>query len=226
MQVLYFQFVKLFYPHFRRFFICICFLIITVVSVSLGQDTTSFYPDGTIRFKGMMKDSLKEGTWMFYYPGGPLSAKIPYDKGEFNGLAYFYDNQSNLIGLENWSNGLQEDSSWYYYPNGILEKKGIFIHSMHSGKWEFYYNNGILKRRGTYIYGLPWGFWEFYNDKGIKIQEGQFKNGLEDGNWVFFNKKGQKTYLGSFSSGKRTGTWYKLRKNGDSRIYRKYPYDN
>jgi antitoxin component YwqK of YwqJK toxin-antitoxin module len=226
MQVLFIPFTKLLPGRIGSFFIFTVFLIGMAGSSSSAQDTAGYYADGSLRFRGRMMDSLREGLWIFYYPGGPVSAKMPYHLGELDGLAYYYDDHSELIALENWSNGLQEDSSWYFYPNGIVEKKGRFRHSLHDGKWAFYYISGVIKRIGTYINGIPEGEWEFYNEKAIKIQEGQFKNGLEDGNWVFFDIKGRKTYLGTFSSGKRSGTWYKVRKSGDTRIYRKYPVDN
>ena len=224
MQVLLNAFMKLLYKPATLISIIIPFLLAAPVSESFSQDdSTGYYPDGSTRFKGKLVDSLREGLWLFYYPGGTVSARVPYHKDLLHGKACYFDNHSNLIALENWSNGLQEDSSWYYYPNGILEKKGRFALSLHEGTWTFFYNNGILRQKGTYINGLPEGLWEFYNEKGIKVQQGEFKNGLEDGKWVFFDNNGHKTYLGSFFSGKRSGIWYKVKKNGRTRIYREYP---
>ena len=160
---------------------CFFLALITLFSAARAQDTTLVYGDGNvIRAKGCMENEVKSGEWLFYYPQGSLSGVENYQGGKLHGKVIYFDVAGNKLAEENWCNGLQQDSSFYYYPNGQIEKAGIFADGQYEGSWTFFWENGQTKRLGSYVNGLPEGLWIFYSSKEVKEQEGYFSAGKED----------------------------------------------
>ncbi len=205
-------------------FFILSLLILEKKDNAFAQEVTDYYPGHEIRSKGVIVDSLKEGVWQYFYPDGRLEAIEPYLHNRLNGKVIYYDDRLNVIARENWQDGLQEDSSIYYYPNGKVEKKGVFHDGLYEGLWLFYYKNGKIKRTGYYRNGLPDGHWIYYSASSQKLQEGDYKMNLEVGEWLFYNNQGRLKYSGDFRSGEKTGIWYRYKKNGKKVVY--YNYGN
>jgi antitoxin component YwqK of YwqJK toxin-antitoxin module len=68
--------------------------------------------------------------------------------------------------------GLKEGYWEFYYLNGNLMYKGVYINGLKDGYWEFYYLNGNLMYKGYFINGKFSGYREEYN--GGNIIEKQF----------------------------------------------------
>ena len=194
-------------------------LIALSIAAHAQRTEKSYYEDGSIKAEGTLKNGYKSGLWYYYYPSGKLSSKENYIENQLDGQIKYFDDQENLIAIEKWSKGLQQDSSIYFYPDGQIEKGGIFANGMYKGKWLFYYNNGNLKRAGSYSNGLPAGSWTFYNEKGILVQEGYFEYGLEEGEWKFYGDNGDLEYFGNFHKGEKAGEWFRINKKGKVNTY-------
>jgi antitoxin component YwqK of YwqJK toxin-antitoxin module len=198
---------------FKKYLFFLCF--VTIFLDSAAQEIEiHYYPNGAIKSKGEMKNGIKSGCWLFYYPDGGLSAEEHYLKDELHGNVKYYDQSQNLIAIENWQFGYQQDSSLYFYPDGQKEKEGLFDDGLYSGRWMFYNPDGSLKKIGYYAEGLPNGTWKFYNIHGVLIQEGAFKNGMEEGEWKFYSDEGRLEFIGSFHEGKKIGKWFRANRKG------------
>ncbi|MCK5208244.1 MAG: hypothetical protein KAQ79_09495, partial [Cyclobacteriaceae bacterium] len=119
-----------------HFFLCLVTLSFTVDAQEIEK---IYYEDGSIKAEGVLENGIKSGPWYYFYPSGKISSEENYKEDQLDGVIKYFDDQGNLIASENWLNGNQEDSSVYFYPNGQIEKKGIFNNSLYEGKWLFYF---------------------------------------------------------------------------------------
>ncbi len=204
---------------YKKYHFLLSFVVLSFVSYAQRIDKL-YYEDGSIKAEGILENGIKSGHWHFYYPSGELSSIENYRENQLDGTIKYFDDQANLIAIEFWNLGVQQDSSIYFYPNGKVEKRGVFEDGLYEGKWKFFYNNGNLKRTGSYSDGLPVGKWTFYNEKGILIQEGHFEHGLEEGEWKFYGDFGDLEYFGNFHKGEKTGDWFRVTKKGKQKTYK------
>jgi antitoxin component YwqK of YwqJK toxin-antitoxin module len=191
-------------------------LLITIEATA--QPIVEYYENGQTKHQGTMEAGKKSGKWEYYYPSGIKEAIEYFKDGRLNGTASNFDFEGNLITKENWFNGMLQDSSFYCFPGGIIEKKGVYKNSAYEGLWLFYYKDGTLRKSLEYQNGLPDGEWRYYNESGTLLQDGQYKNGLEEGEWLFYSKKGWLLYQGSYKAGKRYGEWYIYNKRGKKKL--------
>jgi len=174
-----------------------------------------YYQDGKLKAEGALVSGQKKGLWKYYYPNQVLSAEEFYKEDLLDGKRKTFDFEGKLQTLENWVDGVEEDSSFSYYPNGIVHRKGAYRNGLYEGVWYTYYENGKLKNQGSYKQGNPEGFWMFWNEKGIKTHEGNFLNGKESGPWKIYNsKKGFLEFEGEYKDGKRVKTWKEFDSKG------------
>ena len=152
------------------------------------------------------KDTLKQGTWIYFYPKTRKIWKECFYKNDtLNGIYKEYDLKNKLIKKLYYINGqldttkkievktkLKED----YYPNGNLKSKGYFNDSLPVGMHKEYSADGTIFKA------------ILYNNKGIKIGEGSLnKKGQKSGKWILFYKNGRKKAEGFYKKNKRTKQW-------------------
>ena len=126
-----------------------------------------------------------------------------------------------MQGKETWRMGKLQDSTWYFYPSGALQRKGVYQSSRYMNKCLHYFESGLVERFVNCNDGQPNGETKVYNTKGVLIQEGEYLNSLEDGAWKFYNNEGVLEYTGQYQSGKSVGTWYVFNR-GKKKVYKRY----
>lgn len=204
--------------------IWISFTLLFPLLSAVGQDAdTLFYQDGSIKSHGMVDANGKKiHDWYYHYPSGIQSAKLRYASEErLDGEQLYYSEEGNLIALENWKLDVLHDSSWYYFSNGQLEKKGVFVEGLYQGQWVFYHENGNLRQVGIYDVGYPNGLWKFFFENGQLNQEGELVDGKEHGLWRYYDEEGNSTYVGEWKNGQKTGQWYFFKK-GKKKPWKKF----
>lgn len=198
---------------FKNIFLAFLFLAINLYS--FAQDTVSYYyEDGAIKEKGILTDGQKEGCWTYFYPDGTKNATECYQNGILLGQVKNYDFHGNLISLENFVDGMESDSAFYYYSSGQVKRKGVYAQGLYDGEWLTYYENGGLKQKGSYLNGMPHGQWIFYNEEGMLTHEGHYKKAKESGYWKIYSDKGYLELAGEMYNGKRIGVWREYNKRG------------
>jgi antitoxin component YwqK of YwqJK toxin-antitoxin module len=73
---------------------------------------------------------------------------------------------SGLTGITNLKNGKENGESSFYYPNGALKTKGLYVDGLKQGNWFFYYDNGSLKSTPSYQAGRRIGLYKTYYANG------------------------------------------------------------
>ena len=95
------------------------------VPVENGTETT-FWPDGTVRMKGMKKDGKREGIWTSYGPTGRVQSRKEFRKGQKEGPAVVF------------------------HDNGAIYYSGQYLHDKPTGEWRFHDETGELARTVQY----------------------------------------------------------------------------
>lgn len=114
-----------------------------------------YYDNGLLKAKGLMKENLKQGKWMFYFESGEIQMEI------------------------NYKNDIQEGEFKRWYTNGHLAIESFYVGGSNDGYWKEYYENGSIKEIGEYKSGeyIPIDFWDeggvqlLKNGTGKKIEK-------------------------------------------------------
>ena len=187
----------------------------TMQIISNGDYLDSIYVDDKGRANGLAK----------YYFKGNLYKEVQYTNGKKNGLnrqysfrdsliqEFLYENDSLISERKLTTNGrlIYEfnygyiDSSSisikkWFYSNGKLEQRDVFIHLINIIAHEEYYPNGNKKITGYY---------SLYKDGELPIIDwisdvhsvGFISQGLKNGQWCYYNEDGIVEQIKSYYSG-------------------------
>ncbi|MCK5520847.1 MAG: hypothetical protein KAI81_07025 [Candidatus Marinimicrobia bacterium] len=164
-----------------------------------------WYQNGDLRKKGLIRDNLKEGEWIYYRPGKILDKKIFYEQGEKTAELKVDKNESSL-------------SQWKkYYPNGRVKEAGQIITLKKQGIWTVYYLNGRVKEKGNYLDNRRDGLWQTYNEKNILIREEYYMVGKYHGKYIIYFNNGDEKITGNYNNGQKSDKWTYNFENGDSK---------
>ncbi|HEX8546091.1 MAG TPA: toxin-antitoxin system YwqK family antitoxin, partial [Cytophagaceae bacterium] len=164
-----------------------------------AQYRKEYYPDSTIKSEGLLVEGKKEGVWKFYYPDQILMAKENYRQDNLDGGSEYFDFQGHLSQRGTWKAGIEVDSSFQYFPNGLIKRKGIFSDGLYEGEWVTFNENGTLHNKGTYIKGTPEGLWLFYDESGKLKSIANYKGGVLEGSYIEYAENGTKKVEGTYS---------------------------
>jgi antitoxin component YwqK of YwqJK toxin-antitoxin module len=98
-----------------------------------------FHEDGSISARGRFGDDLEQGRWMWYTPGGALTAVCDYEDG--------VGDYRDLL------------------PDGRVLRRGTLNGDRRVGVWREYYPSGRIKLEGTYVDDQQHGEWRAYTDE-------------------------------------------------------------
>ena len=203
----------------NKLFVFFMLLYFNEADAQLVADSV-FYVDGQLKEVGKLEEGTRNGLWKWYYPDGTLGAEITYKTNNIEGLRLIYDFSGKLIEKETWAGNAKQDSSWYFYPNGQLHKKGQYFNDLYVGEWQHFSEAGKLIRKGNYTNGLPTGYWQFWYDDGTLWMEGNFVDGKEEGNWKSYRTDGSLEYEGRYKQGIKVEPWYYIKPNGKRKRYK------
>lgn len=74
----------------------------------------------------------------------------------------------------------------FYYPDGKLSSRGLFVKGQPDGYWEGFYPDGSLKSAGWRRAGVLDSIWHFYDPSGYKESEISYLHGLKNGYYSIF----------------------------------------
>jgi antitoxin component YwqK of YwqJK toxin-antitoxin module len=88
----------------------------------------------------------------------------------------------------------------------MLEKKhysnGQPVHEIIGDKLIYYYKNGKVKARGLFINNQMEGEWLFYRETGQLWQIANFKNNKKHGSWIRYDRNDMIEYQEEFENNK------------------------
>lgn len=161
-----------------------------------------WYENGKLEQKGIyVKGEKPDKEWTWYFKNGNTLRKETYINGIENGFLTEYSDSGTIITYGEYVDGLEEGvwtyqlgdikiegsykegtrtGEWkYWYDNGNLFFKGIFLDDNPDGKHTYYWDNSKIKEEGYYIMGKREGEWVRYNYDGTVFLTTLYKNGIE-----------------------------------------------
>ena len=55
-----------------------------------------------------------------------------------------------------------------------------------------YHKDGTVWAKGMTVHGVPIGYWEWFRKDGTRLRSGHFDNGKQVGEWITYDKQGRK----------------------------------
>ena len=170
----------------------------------MGQEdsTWTWFNKNFVRIEGTFKNGLRNGRWLFNYPGTNKKEHIAFFK-----------------------NGLKEGKWKYFYKSGGKLRIANFKNDKRNGKWSVYFENGKLDHEGKFKNDKEHGIWTSWHEKNERINEkGSFNMGIMDGKWEGFYDNGNQKFIANYNNGIKHGEYVKFYPNG--RIGIKETYSN
>jgi hypothetical protein len=112
-----------------------------------NDQSIGYKKDGSIAYKGNLKNNKPEGTWSTFYPDG---------KKLWQGVK---------------KNGVNDGPFTMWYPNGKVKMKGQYKKGLKEGKSTIYHLSGNLWKEQWHQVGNPSGEWSTWNEDGDLIEE-------------------------------------------------------
>lgn len=148
----------------------------------LFDDTgTLYYPDGTIAYQGDFLFGKKDGEGSFYTDGGILYYEGEFKKDRFEGKGRLYDPDTGSLVYEGEFEGNR------YCGEGVLYNPetefpryvGSFRLGKYDGKGLEYDTSGNMLYEGEFLLGVHHGQGTFYDPStGAVLMEGLFRNDI------------------------------------------------
>lgn len=104
-------------------------LLFLFFGCSKNDQKKEYYPDGTLKVKGEIKEGKLNGEFQEYYENSNLKRSLHYASGLLNGVAIDY------------------------YPNGVVKRKYRYVNDTLDGKVEVFFENGDLNKIFEYRNG-------------------------------------------------------------------------
>ena len=109
---------------------------------------------------------------------------------------------------------LVKEDNIYYYDNGKIQEKSIYINRLLEGKYERYFENGNKEIIASYKNNERNGnYKEYYKEGNIKYDI-NYKNGEYEGKYKGYYSNGKLEVEIDFVNGKRNGKYKQYYKNG------------
>ena len=111
------------------------------------KESVGFTEEGTLAYKGRLKNEKAEGEWTTFYPDGRL---------RWQGIK---------------ENGINNGSFTMWYPDGKVKMRGQYKEGGKDGKSTIFHMNGAKWREQWHKKGKPVGIWKTWNETGELIEE-------------------------------------------------------
>jgi antitoxin component YwqK of YwqJK toxin-antitoxin module len=152
---------------------------------------------GNVIFSGSFRNNIPVGIHRNYNSSGNVTGSILYDD---NGIE---------VGEGIIQNDGKKEGDWtYFYKNGSVKSKGIYVNNQESGKWKYYFENGKVEQTGEFKNGKAEGLWEWYYPDGKIKREEEYYNGNEEGQVIEYDTSGNVLVKGTYFDGQREGDWF------------------
>lgn len=109
-----------------------------------------------------------------------------------------FKNAEGIKAKRTYKEGIMNGITMIYYPDGTLNKKGMYKNGEYHGKWEGWFQDGTKSFEINHSEGKLDGEYITYYANGEIKEKGTYKANSKSGSWQYFDKRGnlveQKTY--------------------------------
>lgn len=186
------------------------------------------YQRGMLTSEGTVKDGIRHGNWINYFPGGQVAVTQKYVAGELNGPYKEWDANGNLITEATYKNDLPFGSFVTYFADGTIESKATYTQEtvatiktfeqidigrytsapespvsiyVSIGDFESYFESGTLSMTGRTINGTFDGPVTTYYDNGQMKAVFIFKDDMLSHVTEMYSQTGTELDPGTFMDG-------------------------
>jgi antitoxin component YwqK of YwqJK toxin-antitoxin module len=111
------------------------------------KESVGFTENGTLAYKGRLKNEKADGEWSTFYPDGRL---------RWQGMK---------------ENGISNGPFTMWYPDGKVKMRGQYKDGVKDGKSTIFHMNGAKWREQWHEKGKPVGIWKNWNEVGKLVEE-------------------------------------------------------
>ncbi len=175
---------------------------------------------GTIEVEGNLKDSKREGAWIWYYENGNLEEIGIYERATIvdSNVSYFVN---GVVKFRNKVNGHIAKKAWFY-EDGKLKETATYKNNQLADSLISYSPNQTITFIGFYDGESSIRTW-FYDDGKIKIRC-RYLGDLLHGKCIWYHPNGEVRDEVIYKLGKKHGVH--IVKNEEGKIITKYYYNN
>ena len=206
----------------RLFLLCVTFAVFLPSAIVNAQKINQFdankkrtgvwkkyYKNKRIRYTGQFKDGKEIGTFTFYDMGSsqfPSAIKDFHSNSDSVTVRYFFLN--GKLKTKGLFLKRERVGKWlYYFSKGGIMSEEFYNNGKLSGSLKIYYPNGKLTEHTHYKDGLLHGLSKKYSDSGVLIEVLMYEKGKEHGEAKYFELNGNLKERGIYKHGKRFGKW-------------------
>ena len=152
-----------------------------IIGKIFSQETVIFtdliYQDNLFYHPKDLKNPFT-GKTILYHENGNINSTSFLKNGKLHGpsLSYWEDGVS-LFMVNNYKDGLENGTSIWYYPTGIIFKEEFFVDGKREGVGKIFHPNGNLMIEIEFRNGLENGFFKEYDENGKLLKTQIFKEG-------------------------------------------------
>jgi TonB family protein len=110
------------------------------LSPAIGQRDTLYSEDGTVQEVGILRDGLKNGYWVSYYPDGELRSEGNFEDGYRVGQWRWYHENGKLCSIEKWRNGIYWKGQYWDSEGNQSDITEVLTHPEYPGGIEAFTN--------------------------------------------------------------------------------------
>jgi len=199
------------------FFISIVIVIIVTDSCNFLSEKDENYTENSYDREFGKFDSLnnKNGIWEGYYSNGKIAYTGNYDHGLFQGQWKYFDENGQLVKLEEYRKG-KLDGKVLMYDKGIIYDEITYVNGKKSGEHKHYSKTGNINYLQEYFNDSMTGRFVIYSATGKIVQEGYLKNAKNVGEWHMYDENGILTEINIYDSLKNKKRVIKMNINHDT----------
>ena len=181
-------------------------------------------PSNLIAQNKLDEDGKKTGAWTGMYKDGSLRYKGQFKNDIPVDTFYYYYPQGELKTRLVWLKS-NESYATMYYSTGEKMAEGRYLDQKKTGKWITYGANEIKVNEGNYLNGKKIELWRTYYINGKVADEVNFISDLEIGPYKAFFETGELKQTASYVDGYRKGETVVYHPNGKIKVKGQFEKD-
>jgi len=185
-------------------------------------DVVGYHADGSLSFKGSLKNDKKNGEWTNYYNNGAIKSIGEYTDDDENGPFKTFWGDGSLKEQYTCKDGKTDGYYKSFFENGKLSEEGWYKNGDKDGTWYTYYINGTVESKSFFSSGDINGYKYFYFPNG-KLKDAFYYKYTQLDKIINYDTSGNSINTTQFSNG--SGAWTDKFFNGNKRIEAQYKFN-
>lgn len=214
---------------------------------------TVYYDDGSVKEEYSLTgaDSVRNGPYRYYYPGGVLGQQLQYTDGKIDGQVTIYQQNGKKSVVCNYDMGLRHGLMKIYDEDGDIKEAVTFFYDKVFGPYYKYYKTGEM----SFAVNRIGDFWEetailfyqtghpkavlfykhgkkngsatyFFPDGTTRMNESNYVDDVRTGPYKAYYSNGNLAETGQYKDGNRDGYWVSFYPDGVTVYTTGYYVDN